>query len=236
MSTFTFNFSSPNKEPQKDENPTSRSPMDKKRVCWWTVVPNFLHSVLYTMPKKIILSFVKIIWGVLNWPWLKQFLCYSAISFAFFLVNYVIVLYKYPMVEEGNTQQPRVRLTIDKYLRELDYPTVKEKARSLKDEYENNLKIIKKVRNEIQKHKRRGWLLASVEVRVNDALGEIEKENQMLCEHFRRIHNFAEEEYVKRKDDEYRIREEMNEHLRGVEKDKLLREVESFMEKREIKY
>lgn len=237
MSTFTFNFSSPNKAPQEDGNSTSRSPMDKKRGSWWTAIPNSLIAVLYSTPKKIILSFVKIIWGVLNWPWLKQFLCYAAISFAFFLVNYVIVTYKYPTAEEENTQQqPRVRLTIDKYLRELDYPTIKEKAHSLKDEYENNLKIIKKVRNEIQKHKRRDWLLASVEVRVNDALSEIEKENQILCEHFRRIHNFAEEEYVKRKDDEYRIREEMNEHLRGVEKDKLLREVESFMEKREIKY
>lgn len=150
-------------------------------------------------------------------------------------MHYIIVTIKEP-ASDKNPQQTNVKLTIDKYLRELHYPSLQEKARSLKDEYENNLKIIKKVRKEIQKHKHRGWLLASVEVRVNDALGEIEKENQILCEHFRRIHLFAEEEYVKRKNEEIGIREEMNEHLRGVEKDKLLREVESFMEKREIKY
>lgn len=235
MGTFTFNFSSPNKEPQKDGNSTSRSPMDKKRVCWWTVIPNSLLSVLYTMPKKIILSFVKTVWGILNWSWVKQFLICWFFSFVYFLVHYIIVMIKEPASDE-NPQQTNVKLTIDKYLRELHYPSLQEKARSLKDEYENNLKIIKKVRKEIQKHKHRGWLLASVEVRVNDALGEIEKENQILCEHFRRIHLFAEEEYVKRKNEEIGIREEMNEHLRGVEKDKLLREVESFMEKREIKY
>ncbi len=236
MSTFTINFSSPNREPQKDGKSTSRTPIAKKRGSWWAVIADFLLAVSYTMPKKIILSFVKMIWGVLNWPWLKQFLCYLVISFVFYLVNYVIVTHKYTAVEEEKSQQPTVKLTFDKYLRELNYPTVKEKARSLKDEYENNLKIIKKVRNEIQKHKHRGWLLASVEVRVNDALFEIEKENQMLCEHFRRIHNFAEEEYVKRKDSEYRIRDEMNKHLRDEKSNALLSEVEVFMKNRMIEY